>query len=226
MGKPGYPVRKLLAIMPGAGFLRRTRVFSEVSRRLFPQGAQNSQSSAEYLRKQRLIAGGETDYERWTNGVSLDPAWNGRAQCVARQVEAGSVVLDLGAGDMAIERFLPPECTYIPCDLTRRDSRTIVCDFNRGEFPKLETISVVTALGVLEYIYDARRFLVALAGYRAKILLTYSPTDFTPVPKRIYHGWVNSFSQKELAREAEMAGLRVKSIQQIDQRQVLVSALA
>jgi hypothetical protein len=56
----------------------------------------------------------------------------------ADYIPAAAVVLDLGCGGMALEGFLPNGCRYIPCDVGRRDERTVICDFNAGQFPDAE----------------------------------------------------------------------------------------
>ena len=63
----------------------------------------------------------KTDFDRWSNAASLEPAWDQRAEVAAGFVPAGSRVLDLGCGRMALKRFLPTGCTYQPCDLIARD---------------------------------------------------------------------------------------------------------
>src|SRR5258707_11959435 len=98
----------------------------------------------------------KTDIHRWSSVAALEPAWDARAQLAARWIAPGSKVLALGCGRMALRTFLSAQCAYRGCDLVARDSDTIVCDFNAGEFPQADAAGadVITILGVLEYITD------------------------------------------------------------------------
>lgn len=73
---------------------------------------------------------------------------------------------------MDLERHLPKGCVYLPCDLRKRDHRTLVCDFEKMELPDVQA-DVVVLLGVLEYLENAEEFLKALSRYSARIILTY-----------------------------------------------------
>jgi hypothetical protein len=64
-----------------------------------------------------------TDRARWSDPNSLEPAWDARAELAARFVSAGTRVLDLGCGRMALQQFLPWGCEYQGCDLVARDER-------------------------------------------------------------------------------------------------------
>ena len=48
--------------------------------------------------------------------------------------------------------------------LAARDARTLVCDFNAGEFPVGFECDVISVLGVLEYIVDVPAFLRRKSG--------------------------------------------------------------
>jgi hypothetical protein len=82
-----------------------------------------------------LALAGKTDRARWSNPASFESAWDARAEFAAQFMPAGARVLDLGCGRMSLQRFLPRGCSYRGCDLLARDARTIVCDFNAGQFP-------------------------------------------------------------------------------------------
>lgn len=93
--------------------------------------------------------------DRWSNWT-----WPMRCEFVAAMIDPGSVVLDCGAGGMALERFLPERCTYIPLDKVRRDDRTVVCDLETCE--SLPECDVAVFCGVLEYIENLDRLLPLL----------------------------------------------------------------
>ncbi|MFX6015289.1 methyltransferase domain-containing protein, partial [Acinetobacter baumannii] len=77
-------------------------------------------------------------------------------------------VLDLGCGNMSLQRFLPFGCSYRGCDLVPRDPDTVVCDFNEGQFPTEAAgeADLITMLGLLEYIIDLEAFFAHLRTSR------------------------------------------------------------
>jgi hypothetical protein len=178
--------------------------------------------STESERRKQIIAQGQTDTARWLDPAQLEQAWNQRARLAADFIPSGAAVLDLGCGAMALEQFLPPACTYLPCDLVARDQRTLVCDFNAGNFPVAESATHITVLGVLEYIYDLPTFLHRLRVYARPVVLSYNPTDLTGSIDRPALGWVNHLGFMELERALRAAGLFVISGLQIDHGQVLL----
>lgn len=169
-------------------------------------------------RRKQAIAAKQTDYTRWADPRNLEAAWEARAALVARYVPAGSTVLDIGCGAMALERHLPAGSRYLPCDLVARDARTRVCDLNRGELPRgdLAPGVVVTLLGVLEYLYDARALLAELAGRGVHLLLTYCCAEDTVHLDRGALGWVNALRRDEVTALLTAAGFRVDRIDRVD----------
>jgi hypothetical protein len=149
-------------------------------------------------RRKAVIAAGETDRSRWEDPSQLQPSWDQRARLAVAYVPRGARVLDLGCGAMALERVLPDGCRYIPCDLVARDGRTLVCDFNAGEFPGETPCDVVTVLGVLEYIHDAPGFLRRLSALGRPVVLSYNIAGGRGPADRGSLGWVNDFSQAQL----------------------------
>ena len=173
-------------------------------------------------RRRQVTGRRETDIERWSDARQLDPAWEKRAVMAADFVPAGSAVLDLGCGTMALERLLPAGSRYIPCDVVERDERTILCDFNKNELPGSCGATIVSVLGVLEYIYDVPAFLRKLKACNLPVVLSYNPTDFTADLDRPSLGWVNHLSFEELISALYQAGFAVTTRQRIDLYQVLL----
>jgi len=77
-----------------------------------------------------------------------DPAVDERARMAADFIPAGAVVLDLACGSMAIERYLPPGCRYLPCD-----AEAIAIPSG---------VTHITALGIPDCIQDRKNFLQQL----------------------------------------------------------------
>jgi tetratricopeptide (TPR) repeat protein len=157
-----------------------------------------------------------------------DADWEYGAQRAADFIPAGATVLDLGCGGMALERCLPACCRYLPCDLTRHDERITVCDFNAGEFPdaQAEVADIVTALGVLEFIFDPQSFLRHLRQWQRPVVVTYGVLDGLPNPDdRRSLGWVNDISLDEMKILVGEAGFRIQQCVQIDRIQWLFRLL-
>lgn len=165
-----------------------------------------------------------TDLARWSNPDALEPAWDRRAEIAAQFIPAGARVLDLGCGRMALRRFLPFGCAYVPCDLVARDGDTVVCDFNAGEFPAREAADadVVVMLGVLEYIADTDAFLAKLKQSGRDVVLSYCMQEGSAALDRPSLGWMNNFSTVDLAVLFDRHGYRVERSEQIDDLQILM----
>lgn len=172
----------------------------------------------------RDVALAKTDRARWSDPASLDPAWEDRAQIAAQFVPAGSRVLDLGCGNMALQRFLPYGCSYQGCDLVARDARTIVCDFNAGQFPTeaANNADIVVILGVLEYIHDVEAFFTHLRSTNHDVVLSYCATDLSGPADRASLGWKTNFSFLDLAELVDRHGFRIACSTPADTMQVLM----
>ncbi len=166
-----------------------------------------------------------TDIERWSNPANLQPAWNARARLVADFIPSGATVLDIGCGAMALEQFLPPGCSYLPCDVVKRDERTMVCDLNAGQFPSAQNVTHISLLGVLEYIHDWQNLLRQLRALRLPLILSYCPTDFTAHLHRSTLGWINHLSLEELCTGLSEAGFQIQTSLRADANQVLIRAV-
>ena len=164
------------------------------------------QPHPEVARRKAVIAAQGTDRERWEDPAQLEAAWDSRALRAAAYIPRGAQVLDLGCGAMAVERFLPMGCGYQPCDLTARDARTLVCDFNAGEFPVGQACDLVTVLGVLEYLYDAPAFLAKLRALNAPVVMSYCLAGDRGPADRQALGWVNAFTRDQLSAMIAAAG--------------------
>ncbi|MGZ3375684.1 MAG: class I SAM-dependent methyltransferase [Phenylobacterium sp.] len=171
-------------------------------------------------RRRALAERAETDVQRWGSPASLMPAWDGRAKIAAEFIPRGARVLDLGCGAMALEGFLPSDCAYQPCDLAARDERTIVCDFNAGEFPDAEC-DVAVALGVLEYLKDVPAFLRKLRALNRPVVASYSLAGEGPSDRRAL-GWMNDFTRAELGGLLRAAGFNRAFARGIENGQVLM----
>ena len=164
---------------------------------------------------------GPTDLARWSDSHNLKESWNPRAKLAADFIPAGATVLDLGCGAMALETFLPYGSTYLPCDLVKRDGRTIVCNFNEESLPSKSDATHVVTLGVLEYIHDWQGFLRQLCAFRVPVIFSYHPIDYTQQMDRAALGWVNHIPLEHLCSEVYSSGFLVQNSMRIDNQVLL-----
>jgi hypothetical protein len=123
----------------------------------------------------RLFGG--TDRKRWLDESSLRVAWDDRTELIASLVPDNSVVLEFGAGRLALGRALPPGCTYIPSDIVSRRADCLIIDLNSRRLPRLPTHDVAVFSGVLEYVGDIGAVARQLAQTTGRIIASYAVLD-------------------------------------------------
>lgn len=175
-------------------------------------------------RRKQVIEARETDLRRWSDPAQLEAAWEARSRAAADFVPAGTRLLDIGCGAMALERHLPFGCRYQPCDVVARDARTIVADLNGGGIPAAAVAAsdLVTMLGVWEYLYDPDAVFAALAATGKPILCSYCATDLARGLDRRALGWVNDLTLQGFVDLAGRHGYRPAIVGQLDGLQCLL----
>jgi hypothetical protein len=98
----------------------------------------------------------KTDHSRWADTGNILASWESRTQRAAALVPKHTRVIEFGAGNRVLERYLDRSCTYVPSDIVDRGPATIVCDLNRRPLPDLSVgaYDVAVLMGVLEYMRD------------------------------------------------------------------------
>jgi hypothetical protein len=149
-----------------------------------------------------------TDYRRWANPRSLHPSWEPRTKKAAALVPNHSRVIEFGAGNRILERYLDPSCTYVPCDIVDRGPGTILCDLNQRPLPDLgaNVYDVAVLIGVLEYLRDvpsvldwlAKRVPVCVLSYACAKANGRSLRALLGAVKRLKAGWMNDYREEEL----------------------------
>lgn len=116
--------------------------------------------------------------------------WNERAGRVLEHlIEGCESLMDLGCGEFQYAKnHLPPGCRYIPVDYKKRSEDTIICDFNKGEFPE-ERADTCLMILVLEYVKCLPEFLAKVAETaQRQILIFCQPIDMAEAEGIIYTG--------------------------------------
>lgn len=109
-------------------------------------------------------------------------------------------VMDCGAGNMSLKRMLDPEIEYYPVDNVQRYPETIVCDFNKNEFPDIY-VDAVFACGILEYIAVTETFIKNMCAHCKMVLLSYCTLNVASgISERLALGWKNHFTEGEIVK--------------------------
>lgn len=133
----------------------------------------------------------------WKKIEYFDPAWEERVKKMAEFIKPGESVLDLGCGEMTLKK-LRPDILYYPVDYIQRNENTIICDFNKKQFPGSSADTCFVS-GTLEYISDPDWFVNKICEHCKKAVISYCSTDHFPVirERRLNH-WVNHLSDDEV----------------------------
>lgn len=148
--------------------------------------------------------------DRWTQlDVTVSKKWLPRAKIAAELLTEARSVADLGCGQMLLETVLRADQVYIPLDLVRRDSRTIIVDFNSEPIPQINATHFA-ALGLLEYLYSLEDFLVRLRTQFKSGVLSFFARHATTEVNRLSHGWVNHQTEDEFRRLVMDSGFAIR----------------
>jgi hypothetical protein len=136
----------------------------------------------------------------WENIEYFDESWKARISKMTNYISPGSSVLDLGCGKMWTREFIPADCIYIPVDYVRRDDHTIVCDFNKNEFPGSKADFAFVS-GCLEYVKDYEWFIKQIANSSKKCILSYCTLEkFPDIKERENLTWVNNLKRDDVVK--------------------------
>jgi hypothetical protein len=105
-------------------------------------------------------------------------AWDSRTKIIADKVKmiGARSIMDLGGGFGNIMQYLPDSIEYKSIDTRPWTDKTIVADFNKGEYPFVEKSDVIVAQGIIEYLERADHFLFNIKKYADKMILSYIQT--------------------------------------------------
>ena len=135
--------------------------------------------------------------QSWKDIEHFDPQWEERIKLMARYIKTGESVLDLGCGTMTLAQ-IRTDIDYFPVDYAKRSPDTIVCDFNKKEFPSRFT-DVGFVSGCLEYVEDYEWFIGKICAGCQRAIISYCTTDqFPDKSERIKNNWVNNLSEKNI----------------------------
>jgi len=162
--------------------------------------------------------------QRWGPDEAFDPDWASRIMFMANFLEPGNSIIDLGCGPGWLKRYLPSDCLYYGCDAFVRDEKTIVCDFNKREFPNI-FVDVSFVSGVLEYVSEWEWFIKSSLTYSKMIVMSYCSLDYFPDMKyRNELGWTSNLSLSTIIDIIEENGFLVMTQEQFKDNSTVIVA--
>ena len=106
-------------------------------------------------------------------------------------------IVDLGAGNMSIKKYLSPDIQYYPVDFTSRSPETIVIDLNKNEFPNISA-DVYLLCAMLYYISNPDALLKKVASYaKKKIIISLHGDNYIKYPELMHVQGYKSYMYKD-----------------------------
>ena len=156
-----------------------------------------------------VIRIGSRDY--WRDASNYRESWQLRARDAAAFIFPGSRVLVLGCGpDQALEKFLPPGCTYIPADIKQWKPSVRHIDLDAEALPPGTQCDCAVLLGVIEYLYRPAHAFQLLRQAVPRAVASYChPVKGAGLSRWKALGWRNAFSESEFEALVQRAGWRI-----------------
>jgi hypothetical protein len=136
----------------------------------------------------------------WKDVEYFDESWKIRIQTMSQFIDKNDSVIDLGCGKMWLKEFLHSSNSYIPVDYINRADYTIICDFNKYEFPA-NTADISFISGCLEYINDYTWFINKVCNHCERCIISYCIFEKYPnIKNRKKSHWVNHLLEKDIIK--------------------------
>lgn len=102
----------------------------------------------------------QTDISLWhETAITAQPKWEARAQLISHLIRPHDNILDLGAGDQKLKKYIPSSCGYVPVDCVDSLPGTYVVDFNKEFRLPTAPFNLIVSAGFIEYIDDVESFM-------------------------------------------------------------------
>lgn len=176
--------------------------YAEIARQLLVMG---------FVEGKDFAGANEYVYNQWEKNEYFDDTFVVRISHLARLISSDSAsIMDLGCGPQKLRAFLRPEVEYIGVDYKDRGNNTVICDFNKKEFPDQKTDTIFVS-GCLEYIEDVEWFCKNIAEHSKKeLILSYCPLEYkSDIRERRKLGWKNHMSMSELREMLQRFGFEI-----------------
>lgn len=134
-----------------------------------------------------------------------------------------NALMDCGAGNMSLKRMINAGIKYYPVDNVQRYSETIVCDFNKGNFPDIY-VDTIVACGILEYIILPEIFIKEMCEHSNTVLLSYCSLQMrSDISYRLSLGWKNHLTEGEIVKIFYQNGFVIKDEIYVNSSQLYLS---
>ena len=134
----------------------------------------------------------------WAEIEYFNKGWEKRILQMSKLIKEEKNIMDLGCGKMWLKKYLNPDIHYYCCDYKKRDENTIICDFNKNEYPAV-FVDLSFVSGTFEYIIDVESFIRSMKKYSSSVILSYVTKDHVKNLKfREKQAWKNHFFRDEL----------------------------
>ena len=143
----------------------------------------------------------------WINIEYFNTRWKKRIYEMSKFIEpSDKSILDLGCGKMWLKEYLKPDIIYYGCDYKLRDKNTLVCDFNKMQFPEI-FVDICFASGILEYIEDLDWFFDEIRKNCNTFIVSYCILEYNKnIVTRRRNGWKNHLNSTDLIEKIESKG--------------------
>ena len=163
------------------------------------------------LLKCKIVNHNEADKQakNWKDIEYFDESWLDRIKLMSGYISSGKTVMDLGCGKMWLKAMIP-DSKYFPVDYKKRDDTTIVCDFNKLEFPDFP-VDVTFISGCLEYIENYKWFIKEISSHSHRCIVSYCTIESIPnIAIRRKRAWKNDLKREELIEAFEKNSMKIK----------------
>lgn len=119
-------------------------------------------------------------------------------------------LVDYGAGQMYLKKFLSEDVKYYPIDYMKRFEETIVCDLNTGNFPNIKADASICN-GVLEFLITAEDLLKHICkNTEQMIIISYMTVDrFPSVDARRASAYVSDLTEQDIINILKIGGFEL-----------------
>jgi hypothetical protein len=144
--------------------------------------------------------------KEWKQIEYFEDSWKNRLRVMVKYIPNDITIMDLGCGPMWLKEFVKYK-KYYPVDYKKRGDETIVCDFNKKEFPAHHADYAFVG-GCLEYVMDHKWFINQISLHVENCVISYCCIDhLTNVDTRRENAWVNDLSKAEIIEEFKNNGM-------------------
>lgn len=149
------------------------------------------------VQRVKLLLSGKIE-PSWQQIEYFNPEWKQRIRIMSQYIAETDSVVDLGCGQKWLKEFLSPLNRYTGVDYRQRDGETIICDFNKYEYPNIPA-DVYFISGCLEYVDDYESLIENVANNCRRCIISYCGIeDFSDMRLRRQRAWVNDMSRQQL----------------------------